>query len=90
MNDRNRLLKTNEEEAQLKLDNDEFSPDHNSFYSNQDIAMLNKNRTIAPSGCLREPCSERLIESAFGKAYSAAFSCIKEIPIFTEFDIWKN
>ena len=41
------------------------------------------------SGCLHEPCSEKLIEIDIGKAYSAAFSSIKEIPIFTEFDIWK-
>ena len=52
--------------------------------------MLNENRTIATSGCLREPCSKKLDEIDIGKAYSAAFSCIKEIPIFTEFDIWKS
>ena len=66
-----------------------FNPDHKSFYSNQDIAMLNENRTIAPSGCLRDPCSEKLAEIDIGKAYSAAFCNIKEVPIFTEFDIWK-
>ena len=51
--------------------------------------MLNENRTIAPSGCLRYPCSEKFVEIDIGKAYSAAFGCIREIPIFTEFDIWK-
>ena len=67
-----------------------FKPEHKSFFSNQDIAMLNGNRTIAPSGCLREPCSEKLIEIDIGKAYSAAFSCITELQTFTEFDTWKK
>ena len=67
-----------------------FNPDHKSFYSNQDIAMLNENRTIAPFGRLGEPCDEKLVEIDIGKAYSAAFGCITEIPIFTEFDIWKS
>ena len=51
--------------------------------------MLNENRTIAPSGCLRDPCSEKFADIDVGKAYSAAFCNIREIPIFTEFDIWK-
>ena len=30
-------------------------PEHKTVYSNNDNAMLDENRTLAPAGCLREP-----------------------------------
>ena len=65
-----------------------FKTVHKSFYSHQDVKILDGYRTIVPTGCLLE-CVGDLIEIDISKAFSAAFENIKEIPIFNEFDIFK-
>ena len=74
------------------FNNQIFKKDYLSFYSNQDVAILNESRTVVPCGYLRKiDCNiENVIEIDISKAFSFAFSAISEIPVFNEFDIWKN
>ena len=62
---------------------------HLSFYSNEDVLMLDENRTAVPFGRLRNSCEEDLIDIDIGKAFSAAFGSSEKIQIFNEFDIWE-
>ena len=66
-----------------------FKTEHLSFYSNQDVSILDENRRVVPFGRLRDLCEEDLVEIDIGKAFSAAFCSIEKIPIVNEFDIWK-
>jgi len=68
-----------------------FKNNHKSFYTCQDIDILDNYRTIVPSGVL-VACSSRdvdLSEIDISKAFTSAFSSIERIPIFNEFDTWK-
>ena len=67
-----------------------FDKRHISFYSDEDIPILNELKTIAMLGKFEEPTNEELLEIDICKAYSSAFSKIKCIPKFTEFDIWQS
>ena len=72
-----------------------FNPTHKSFYNEDDIKMLNAMRTIVPSGRLREWGKDNLrkvdlIEIDVRKAFAHAFISMRHIPVFSEFDIWRN
>ena len=69
-----------------------FIKSHASSYTDEDKIILDEYRTIAPCGNFvefGEPI-ENLIEIDITKAYSYSMSCINQIPIFNEFDIWKQ
>ena len=66
-----------------------FKKKHLSQYSKQDIEVLDTYKTAATSGIILNLPKHR-VEIDVRKAYSAAMKSVKQIPVFTEFDIWKN
>ena len=72
-----------------------FSPSHKSFYTHDDIKILESSRTIVPCGRLRDYGKDKLIkpdltEIDVRKAFTSAFISIKKVPVFSEFDIWRR
>ena len=82
-----------------------FKPTHKSYYNEIDIEIFKECRTIPPTGevnkryYLYNPKTDKddkycytpevTTEIAVRKAYTSAFNKIAEIPVFTQFDIWK-
>ena len=71
--------------AMNKFNHALFKPEHKSYYSKQDIDILDEYRTNVPIGLFKEVV-EDVIEIDISKAFTYAFSQIVEIPIFNEFD----
>ena len=83
-----------------------FNPLHKSYYNETDIQMLKECRTIPPVGELNKFykvfnqrtekydkygfMTEATTEIDVRKAYTHAFNQITEIPVFNQFDIWKQ
>jgi len=65
-----------------------FKKQHLSFYSKQDIDILDEYRTVVPIGMFKDLECEK-VEIDVSKAFTFAFSKITEIPIFNEFDSFK-
>jgi hypothetical protein len=66
-----------------------FRNNHKSYYSIQDIKYLECYRTIVPIGILHE-CKGECSEIDVSKAFTSALANITQIPIFNEFDTWKQ
>ena len=75
-------------EAMTAFNNRLFRLEHKSFYTQEDVDILDEYRTFANVGWLRpRPKGLRdLVEIDRNKAFTAAFSEITQIPIFNEFD----
>ena len=71
--------------AMNKFNNALFKSEHKSYYSKQDIDILDEYRTVVPIGLFKEVV-EDVIEIDVSKAFTHAFSQIVEIPIFNKFD----
>jgi hypothetical protein len=82
-----------------------FRAEHRSFYSPQDLEILDECRTVANVGWLNtlkyNPVRGRnrlymplrkadLAEIDVSKAYTGAFMRIRAIPVFNEFDLWQR
>ena len=81
--------KTNE--TMFNMNKSIFNEKHKSYYTDVDIDILNECRTIVPSGILRKPEVEKNVaEIDINKAFTKAFTSIKKIPIFRQFDIWRK
>jgi hypothetical protein len=78
----------NMNKAMVEFNNALFKKNHKSFYSHQDIVILDECRTIVPSGITTKGV-DGLIEIDISKAFTSALSSIKEIPVYNEFDSWK-
>ena len=79
----------NMNKAMVEFNNALFKKNDKSFYSHQDIVILEDEcRTIVPSGITTKGVDD-LIEIDISKAFTYALSTIKEIPVYNEFDIWK-
>ena len=76
-------------EAMAKFNFDLFKINHKSYYSSWDTLYLNCYKTIVPKGYLQEYCEE-CSEIDVSKAFTSALANITQIPIFNEFDIWKQ
>jgi hypothetical protein len=77
-------------EAMTLVHNHIFKISYKSYYSNQDIDMLDEYRTRANIGFFhRQPDNIPLIEIDRTKAYSWALQNITVVPAFNVFDIWK-
>ena len=79
--------------AMNKLNNALFKAEHKSYYSKQDVDILDEYRTVVPAGLLNDVGDFCIVEIDISKAFTAAFQQITEIPIFNEFDsftIYKN
>jgi hypothetical protein len=82
-----------------------FKMEHRSYYSNQDLEILNECRTVANLGWLKKLEKQAfsrsrhhrpeaiprssLAEIDISKAYTGAFMRIKAVPVFNEFDVWE-
>jgi len=82
-----------------------FKNEHKSYYTQQDLDILNECRTTANVGWLTELPKGRVIlptqytRKAFrkadlaeidqNKAFTAAFMKIRAVPVFNEFDTWQ-
>jgi hypothetical protein len=70
-----------------KFNNALFKSEHKSYYSKQDIDILDEYRTVVPIGLFNDVVEANdVIELDISKAFTHAFSQIVEIPIFNEFD----
>jgi hypothetical protein len=74
--------------AMNKCNSSLFKSEHMSYYSKQNVDILDEYRTVVPVGILQEP-KTAMIEIDVSKAFTFAFSKIVEIPIFNEFDSFK-
>jgi len=76
--------------AMFELGSKLFSKSHKSYYTDEDLNILDRYRTKPICGTLEESRpSKGLIEIDISKAYTSAFSSITEIPVFNEFDAFK-
>ena len=83
-----------------------FKPTHKSYYNEVDVEIFKECRTIPPTGeinkhyYLYNPKTDKddkycytpevTTEIDVRKAYTSAFNKIAEIPVFPQFDIWKQ
>ena len=67
-----------------------FKNAQKSYYSQQDVDILDEFRTVANVGAIL-PAKEQMgtVEIDISKAYTAAFTKIRNIPVFIEFDHFK-
>ena len=79
------IVYNNMNKAMTKFNKSLFKNEHKSFYTHQDVKILDGYRTIVPCGRLTEVDGD-IIELDISKAFSFAFKSIKEIPVFNEFD----
>ena len=79
------LVYNNMSKAMNKFNNDLFKNEHKSYYTHQDVRILDGYRTVVPLGLLQK-VDAKIVEIDISKAFSHAFRIIKEIPIFNEFD----
>ena len=64
-----------------------FRNEHKSYYSQQDVNILDEFRSVANVGAIL-PAKEQkgTVEIDMSKAYTSAFTKIRNIPVFNEFD----
>jgi len=82
----------NMSQAMTHMNNKLFLKSHLSYYTEEDVDILDTYRTKPICGMLKPVATDRvkqLIEIDVTKAYTAAFCDITEIPIFNEFDAFR-
>ena len=69
-----------------------FNPNHKLYYHNDDLNIFSMAHSIAPSGYFESIIEGKNthIELDRRKAYTKSTIDICEVPVFSEFDIWKN
>ena len=78
-------------EAMFKMNKSIFNENHKSYHTDTDIEILDECRTIVPVGIIQKPEIEKNVaEIDINKAFTKAFTSIKKIPIFRQFDIWRQ
>ena len=91
--------------AMFNLNTALFKPTHKSYYNEIDVETFKGCRTIPPPGAINRHCylcnpktdkddkyfytPEVTTEIVVRKAYTSAFNRVAEIPVFTQFHIWK-
>ena len=64
-----------------------FKMQYKSYYTDQDIDILNEYRTVPNIGFFQQrPIKVKLCEIDVSKAYTSALTLITKVPIFNEFD----
>ena len=66
-----------------------FKKEHKSFFTSQDIDILDEYRTVVPIGVLDTEFND-LTEIDVTKAFTNALAQITEVPIFNEFDYFQD
>jgi len=79
-------------EAMTTFNNRLFRQEHKSFYTQEDVDILDEYRTFANVGWLRAKPKglKDLVEIDRNKAFTAAFSEITQVPVFNEFDNFRS
>ena len=79
-------------ETMFNMNKSIFNEKHKSYYTDVDIDILNECRTIVPSGMIsgKPEVEKNVAEIDINKAFTKAFTSIKKIPIFRQFDIWRK
>ena len=76
-------------EAMVNFNTHIFKATHKSYYTQEDINILDEYRTVANLGMITYKPNEKLTEIDISKAYTGAFCKITHIPIFNEFDAFQ-
>ena len=82
-----------------------FNPLHKSYYNEVDVQIFKECKTITPAGEINKHyhkysvqreefdkyffTTESCVEIDVRKAFTYAFNQMTEIPVFTQFDVWK-
>ena len=79
-------------EAFFNFNKGMFNPNHKSYYHNDDVKIFSTAHSIAPSGYFKSIIEgkNRHIELDRRKAYTKSAIDIVEVPVYSEFDIWKK
>ena len=85
------IVYNNMNKAMTEFNMQLFKNDHKSFYTHQDITILDEYRSIVPLGQLIEGDINHLdlVELDISKAFSFVFTNIHQIPIFNILDTFK-
>ena len=67
-----------------------FAKTHKSYYTNDDIAILEEYRTKPLVGMIGNNKYTNIVELDISRAYTSLFSEITKIPVFNEFDNFKE
>jgi hypothetical protein len=77
------------EEEMNKFSNAVFKIDYKSYYNEPVVQILNEYKTKPQVGILKKCKKHELVEIDIRKAYTHAFTKIKQVPVFTEFDSFR-
>ena len=79
-------------EAFFNFNKGMFNPNHKSYYHQDDLNIFSMAHSIAPSGYFESIIEGKNthIELDRRKAYTKSTIDIVEVPVFSEFDIWKK
>ena len=79
-------------EAFFNFNKGMFNPNHKSYYHQDDLNIFSMAHSIAPSGYFESIIEgkNRHLELDRRKAYTKSTIDIVEVPVFSEFDIWKK
>jgi thymidine kinase len=77
------------EEEMNKFSNSVFKIDYKSYYNEQVVKVLNEYKTKPQVGLLEKCNKHELVEIDVRKAYTHAFTKIKKVSVFNEFDYFR-
>ena len=82
----------NMNDAMFHFNKSLFNPLHKSFYNKVDLEIYNEAKTIPPAGLFTDKGSipKNLTEIDISKAYTSRLVGITRVPVFNQFDIWRN
>ena len=87
----NETTYNNMNKAMFNFNKSLFILSHKSFYNDIHIKILNETRTVAPSGLFWDKFNlMHKTEIDENKAFTKGFIDITEVPIFNQFDNWKE
>jgi ABC-type lipoprotein release transport system permease subunit len=68
-----------------------FIPEHLSYYTTNDIDILDECRSVPPSGLLSKlRVDANMLDTDVSKAYTSELHNIDKIQIFTQFGTWND
>ena len=79
-------------EAFFNFNKGMFNPNHKSYYHSDDLKIFSMAHSIAPSGYFESIIegNNTHIELDRRKAYTKSTMDVFEVPVFSEFDIWRK
>ena len=82
----------NMNDAMFHFNKNLFNPLHKSFYNKVDLEIYDEAKTIPPAGLFTDKGSipKDLTEIDITKAYTSRLVGITQVPVFNQFDVWKN